>query len=107
MKEFDFEFQPPVQAGRTVFRVENFGRRDHQAVLIEVPPEVPPISEQLKGDERRTVTVISSIAARPPGGFTSFAVDLGPGRYALACFVPDADGIQHYRKGMAREFRIR
>jgi len=35
-----------------------------------------------------------------------FGLDLIPGRYALICFTKDPDGVAHYLKGMASEFRV-
>jgi hypothetical protein len=46
------------------------------------------------------------VADVPPGGNGAVAVDLGPGRYALICFLTDDDGQSHALKGMATEFRI-
>lgn len=90
-----------------VFHARNSGRVKHEVVLAVLPPDVPPIAEQVKGSTRRSLTSFATLPARRPGERSAFAVDLAPGRYALLCFLRGSDGIPHARKGMASEFRVR
>lgn len=108
MTEYRFGFDPArLRPGRVLFKARNEGRLSHQMVLVALPPELPPIVEQLNAPERKAVTQVARFPPKRPGTTAAFAVDLQPGRYALICFVPDPDGKQHGAKGMASEFRIR
>lgn len=106
MDEYAFELSATPKPGRVVVEVENAGELDHEVVLVILPEDVPPILEQLRSEERRTVATLAYLPPRPPGGRGSFALDLEPGRYALLCFIEDADGISHALKGMALELRV-
>ncbi|MGH2772035.1 MAG: hypothetical protein ACRDIU_02705 [Actinomycetota bacterium] len=106
MREYRFDFKPPAGRGRVVFKARNTGRLDHELVLAILPEDVPPIRTQLKGNNRMLVATLAKIPPRAAGKAGVFAVDLTPGRYAMICFVTDADGRQHAQKGMGAEFRI-
>jgi uncharacterized cupredoxin-like copper-binding protein len=50
---------------------------------------------------------LGGIAGLAPGNSAYFEVDLTPGNYALACFVPDSkDGKPHIAHGMVKEFKV-
>ena len=107
MKEYVFEHPTPVPSGRVVFRFENEGRLVHQPDLVLLSENIPPIQEQLRGDERAAVGQFAGIPPRNPGESGSYAVDLVPGqRYAMICFARDPDDDEsHALQGMATEFR--
>lgn len=107
MEDYRFAHQDELPRGRVVFRVTNAGKQVHRLALIPLPEDVPPIAEQIRGSERRSVLSLAAIANQRPGARTAFAVDLAPGRYAFICFIVDKDGGSHARKGMASEFRAR
>lgn len=107
MREYAFAYTPPRRAGRIVFRARNAGTAHHELKLLVLPDDVPPIREQLRSPARRLVPSVATMLTRAPGRKGTFAVELEPGRYALVCFLPDADGVQHAHKGMASEFRLR
>ena len=107
MSEYRFDYDHAIARGRAVFRVRNEGHEDHEIVVAILPPEVPPIAEQLKGEERRFIPGLATLPVRRPGESNIFALDLAPGRYALLCFVRDKDGTPHARKGMSSEFEVR
>ena len=106
MQEYRFDYGS-VPAGRVVFRVSNHGRRYHRLSLIPLPPDLPPLVEQLRGKERRVLSTLAAVPDIRPGGEGTFAVDLSPGRYGLVCFIVERDGTSHALEGMASEFRIR
>lgn len=106
LRDFSFDFTDDVPAGRVLVRVSNAGGRAHSLIVLPLTDDIPPIAEQLRGEERRAIPPFAEVRTRPPGATTTFAVDLEPGvRYAFACFVRDDDGIAHALKGMATEFR--
>lgn len=106
LDEYSMDYERPVPAGRVVFRFLNEGSEAHRASLVPLPEDMPPIDEQLAGDDRRTVPDFAEIHRRRPGEGGMFAVDLEEGRrYALVCFMTDDDGNLHAREGMNSEFR--
>lgn len=107
MSEYRFDYRPPKAAGRTLLRVHNDGRLAHNLVLIPLDDSIPPLDQQLRGSDRLIVQPVASLPERETGQSGTFAVDLERGRYGLVCFVQDPDGVQHARKGMSSEFRIR
>lgn len=44
--------------------------------------------------------------SHPGGGMATTTEMLEPGNYALLCFVPSADGVPHFAKGMARALTV-
>ncbi len=106
MREYQFDFTPPAQAGHVVFRFTNAGQVIHRPAMVALPDEMPPIEEQLRGTERRLLDPLAGVYDRLPGGTGTFAIDLRQNqRYALVCFALDRDGSRHNVKGMAAEFR--
>lgn len=100
------EVDRPVPGGRVVFRVHNAGSDRHRVTLMPLPEDLPPLDEQLAGDERRGVRPMGATNTRPPGQGTAFAVDLEQGRrYGLVCFERTDDGTVHARTGENAEFR--
>jgi len=106
MTEYGFHYNGVIPRGRVVFNVTNAGHEDHKLTLVYLPDDVPPIMEQLHGDERRVVDPLAGTVQRPPGSRDSFAVDLSQGRWAFICFLLKPDGRTHAELGMASEFRV-
>lgn len=106
MTEYRFAFNQEVPAGRVVFTVTNAGRMGHRLALLPLADDVPPIADQLKGNQRRVVQPFAGVPDRRPGQSGAFAADLVAGRrYAFICFLTNPDGKSHARLGMNAEFR--
>lgn len=106
LQEYRFELSRDIPAGRVVFRLRNAGDLPHRPALLPLGDELPPLEQQLRGQERSIVNPFAGTRTRVPGATGSFAVDLLPGaRYGLICFVRDEDGTSHALKGMHFEFR--
>lgn len=106
MREYRFDYDDAIPAGRVVFRIQNEGEVEHRLTLVPLPEDLPPIDEQIRGSVRQGVTPFAGVSERLPGGEGLFAVDLVAGqRYGMVCFVTDADGQSHAVKGMTSEFR--
>lgn len=107
MSDFRFDVESDVPSGRVVFRVVNEGAADHLLVLLRLPADFGPIAEQLRGDQRRSVTSLAGVPVRRPGTPGVFAVDLDTtNRYAILCTIVDPDGQSHAQKGMAADLRV-
>lgn len=107
MAEYHYRYEPPSAAGFVTFDARNDGKLAHDLTLVELANDTPPILQQLRSEKRSVVPTIARLSARDPGARGTFALDLRPGRYAIVCFVKDADGGQHAQKGMASEFRVK
>lgn len=106
ISEYRFDYEQPVPAGRVVFRVVNAGREVHRVSLLELPEDLPPIAEQLRGSERRGIVPFAEIGGLLPGTSNSFAVDLARGqRYGLIDVGASPDGKSYALLGLASEFR--
>lgn len=107
MTEYSFSFDRTIPAGRVIIRSVNEGKVLHLTLLSPLGDDFPPIDEQLRGEERRTLIPMASTPPRRPGETGIFAVDLRPGRYAFLCTLLDSqDDTSHALKGMASEFRV-
>lgn len=106
MDEYRFDLPTKLPRGRVVFKVVNAGRTHHKLSLAPLPKDFPPIMEQLRSSERRALDTVAAIVPQAPGSEASFAVDLGPQRYGLFCFIIEPEGKDHARSGMASEFRV-
>lgn len=108
MEEYEFHYSDDVPGGRVVFRFVNAGSTVHRPVLVPLPDDLPPISAQLAGSERRALAPFAGVPSVQPGESSTFAASLVRGtRYALICFASDHNGEVHAMKGMSSEFRAR
>lgn len=106
LDEYSFNHDQPMPTGRVVFELLNTGTVHHQLRLFPLTEDIPPIDEQLRSSERRIVEAVASVPILAPGERATVAVDLLPAqRYAIVCFIRDADGVVHAEKGMNAEFR--
>lgn len=106
MTEFGYKIDRPVPPGRVIFRMVNAGHLVHEPNLFPLTDEVPPIDQQVRGDNRIVLAPFAGVPARQPGQVGAFAVDLEAGqRYAFVCFARTPDGQSHAKLGMAIEFR--
>ena len=107
MREYAFDYGPTIPSGRVIFRAINAGTLLHRMVVFEMPDELPPIDELLRGSEQRVMVPQAGIPPQFPGASGTFALDLAPGRYAMICtMVSRDDNKTHALKGMASEFRV-
>lgn len=107
LDEYAFGHGSPPPAGRMVVEVVNDGELPHELVLVAVPADMATsIDAQLRSEQRRPLPTVVHLRERQPGQRGVFAVDLPVGRYALICFLMDADGQQHSLKGMSADLQI-
>jgi hypothetical protein len=115
IKARDFEFVMPakIPAGWTTIKLVNSGGEPHQAQLAKLNPGVT--SSQIpaagaSGGDAAIVALLTAVggpnAAAPLGGTSTTIVNLTPGQYVAICFIPSADGVRHYAKGMIQSFTV-
>jgi len=108
MDEYTFALDSEIERGRVVFQTVNIGEEDHEIIVSPLPPDFPPLLEQLRSDTRRTTETFYILPVQEPGERGAFALDLKPGRYGFICFLlNEADETSHAREGMATEFTVR
>ena len=107
----EYAFIPAAQdvtAGSVAFNVSNVGGEEHEVFITKVPEDLD-IEQALQSEEEpEGVEDIGSIVGLLPGTDATllFQDDLTPGRYALLCFVSDAEGTPHAFLGMIGEFTV-
>lgn len=107
MLEYEFDFAEPVAAGRTSFVGTNAGAQAHFMALLKLADGVS-LEDVMASEDGTGIEGEWSSHAAASGGADEevLTVTLEPGTYALACFVPDADGEPHVAKGMTKEFTV-
>jgi uncharacterized cupredoxin-like copper-binding protein len=108
-KDYSFDAPARVPAGATTIHLVNHGAEAHHIWVIQLAPGktlAQYLDAARTGAPPRWATNIGGPNAVAPGGESSATVVLTPGRYALLCFVPSADGVPHLMKGMARELTV-
>lgn len=98
---YDLQPEPPIPAGRVVFRARNAGEARHELAIVDIADD----PGQQRGPQ--PVVTVGVIHPRPPGETGSVAVDLAAGRYALVCLVRDQDGVTHAEHGQRVDFEVR
>jgi hypothetical protein len=92
-----------------VYEFRNLDRETHELGLVKLAPgkSVKDLIKWAKagGKGKPPGRPIGGFGALHGGGHGWLALPrLAPGRYALACFVPDAQGVPHVAMGMAAGF---
>jgi uncharacterized cupredoxin-like copper-binding protein len=108
-KDYAFELPGRLPDGAVTLRLLNHGKEFHHATIVRLE-EGHTLADYLaarEADEPRPwVTALGGPQAVPPGGADEVTVELEPGRYAVACYIPGPDGVAHVAKGMAKEFVV-
>ncbi len=110
-RDYAFDAPATIRAGFVALDFVNAGSEPHHAQVARLNDGVtqPQFQEALKkGPEAALplVTLVGGPGIVAPGGRQRVSLDLGPGRYLLACFVESPDGTPHLAKGMIRFFRV-
>jgi uncharacterized cupredoxin-like copper-binding protein len=112
--DYAFEGVPEsLPAGPTTFRVTNDSDVEmHEMVVFRMAEGVDlSFAEvlELPEEESESMVVFGGAAFAPPGETGATLVDLEPGEYAMACFVPvgsGEEGAPHFTQGMVEEFTV-
>lgn len=116
----DFEYQglpETLTAGTKAVTLVNEGEEQHEAGIVRVNDDVTlTVEEILMLDEAEgmaAVTLKGSAFAEPGGTDTSFIRIDQPGRYGVACFIPEGStagtegtGAPHFTLGMLGDFTV-
>jgi hypothetical protein len=107
-----------LEAGPTVFVIDNQSAAGeaHEIGVARIADGVTETAEQLLAlpeEEAFTKLEVSGGAFAPAGGTSGVSLDLAPGRYLYACFIPtgsigeeEGTGAPHFTAGMWGEFTV-
>jgi len=112
LSDYAFRLSPALTAGTHTIQVENEGPQLHEIGIEQLAP-----GKTLADWQRWLAAGMKGMGpAKPIGGVTGpdkgkvgwFTVTLAPGRYVLACYVPDAkDGKPHVAHGMVQAVEVK
>jgi hypothetical protein len=109
----DYAFDAPdtLPAGLVTVRLMNHGQEPHHAQLLRLNDGLSfedfVAALQAEGDGAlRLATLTGGPAALSTLKTTEVTLDLTPGSYALACFIPSPDGVPHLAKGMLKPLTV-
>lgn len=111
--EYKFDAPAEVPAGMTTFNLTNSGKEIHHISLIKLD-SAKTMDDLMAGMKAMKpgmappgwVIPAGGPNAAAPGGTTSLTMNLEAGNYVLVCFVPDAKGVPHVMKGMAKAMTV-
>ena len=107
--EYSFEFDSDaITDSNFAFDVSSIGAEQHELVLIRVPEDLDIQAAILSTEQPAGIEDVGVAGPWNPGTDSTvvFAAPLGPGRYAMLCFIEDANGVPHAVLGMVNEFTI-
>ncbi|MEO7086881.1 MAG: hypothetical protein ABI442_16340 [Gemmatimonadaceae bacterium] len=110
----DFKFEAPstIPSGATAFHLENAGKEVHHLWLVQIKDghtygdfvkAMDAWSAPKKPDWAIDVGGPNDVS---PGMTASAVITLEPGKYAMVCYVPAADGRAHVMHGMFKEITV-
>ena len=112
--DYAFEGVPPVLSPGTVsLDLSNRGAEPHELVLLRIDDGVTqPFAELLAAGEEELMARTNPVAGTfaDAGRSEHEVVELEPGRYGVACFIPvggGEDGPPHVTRGMFAELVVR
>jgi uncharacterized cupredoxin-like copper-binding protein len=111
-KEYSFTGPKEAPAGLTELTLTNDGAEDHQLALFRMNEGVEPgtvlgaLGEKGLDAGLQFGTWVPGPNGTAPGLTTSVVSDLEPGRYIVACVIPDSTGAPHAMKGMLTDLTV-
>ncbi|MHB8646784.1 MAG: hypothetical protein ACYDAR_13420 [Thermomicrobiales bacterium] len=112
MKDFAFDLPDVItQAKPLTLQVVNNGPSEHEMALFKLLPGKTP-QDALAFVQSRNPTgpppgdVAGGLTAIAPGSSGWVVLNLAPGTYFVACFVPDSSGKPHVADGMYASFTV-
>lgn len=111
--EYKFDAPAEVPAGLTTFTLTNNGKEMHHAALIKLDSGKT-MDDMMAGMKAMKpgspppgwVIPAGGANAAAPTATSSLTMNLQPGNYVLACFIPDAKGVPHVMKGMSKALTV-
>ena len=108
-RDYAFDAPDSLAAGPVTFDFTNLGPDLHHVYIVSMPDgkTIEDLVNETRGELLPAWAVaVGGPGAQIPGGHGRTSLTLTPGRYAMVCIVPAADGVPHLRKGMTHEFIV-
>lgn len=119
-REYAFETSGEPVAGSLTIEVENAGAELHEIAMAKLLDGKTPEDAKaaLDAATEETENVLEGIAEEdsaiddlgsvqaPGSGYAITGPDVPAGEYLLMCFIPNAEGVPHYKLGMFGSFSI-
>jgi len=108
----DYAFAAPdtIPAGLTTIRLVTApGRELHHATLVKLTDGksyADFTAAMTSGTHPMWAVPVGGPNPPVPGGVAEVVQSLEPGDYAIVCYVPSADGVPHFAKGMVRGLTV-
>jgi uncharacterized cupredoxin-like copper-binding protein len=109
----DYKFDAPdeVPAGMTTVHLVDNGSEMHHVAFIKLNDgkTMADVAQAMKSHGPMPTWAVDHGGVNPPrpgGGMASATQMLEPGNYAMICFIPSADGMPHFAKGMVRPLTV-
>jgi len=110
LSDYSFVLSKPLVAGKQMIAVTAKGPQPHEVEIIRFEPgkNVNDLMKWMdKPEGPPPAHGVGGLSATLAGTTAWFSVDLVPGDYMLACFIPDGkDGKPHIAHGMMQAFKI-
>jgi uncharacterized cupredoxin-like copper-binding protein len=110
--EYAFAGPTSVPAGVTTISLQNAGKEEHQAQLVQINAgkTFADLQTALQAPDPAAALGILTLAGGPngvqPGQTGTASADLKPGNYAFLCFISGPDGLPHVAKGMVAQLEV-
>jgi hypothetical protein len=109
----DYAFVAPetIEGGLVTIAFKNLGQEPHHAQLLRLKDGVTfdQFTQALQQGEEAVFPLITAEGGPSVvghGGAAEVTLNLRPGDYVMACFIPSPDGVPHLAKGMLRPMRV-
>ncbi len=115
MVDFAFGVPSHIPAGPQVWNIQNFGEQWHHAIILGVDEDTTTsdvrdilMSFDPESAERLPYVPVFDWLPTDPDMQSWVTIDLEPGTYAVACFLPDlnSDFAPHMAHGMVQVFTV-
>ncbi|HEY2895925.1 MAG TPA: hypothetical protein VGJ12_02215, partial [Gemmatimonadaceae bacterium] len=111
LSDYHIGISSPLHSGRQLVRVVNAGKQRHHLYMARIVGNAT-TDEIMKWDGKSQPAPLQDMsggaAAMDPGQASVLALDLKPGRYALACVLSDGGKSKpHYLLGMHDEIVVK
>jgi hypothetical protein len=109
-REYAFDVPQRIPAGVTTFRFLAKGKEPHHGIMVRLDDgkTFQDLAEALKkeGPPPTWAHMDGGMMIGDPDAGSMVTMSLTPGKYALICFIPAADGMPHMAKGMVAPIEV-
>ena len=110
-RDYSYEAPDTLPSGWVTIRMMNHGPEPHHGQLLRLNDGVTfqAFSQALQQEGEaalRLTTLVGGPGAIDAHHTDEVTLDLKPGSYVVACFVPSPDGVRHLEKGMIKPIEV-